>query len=73
MAEDEEQWRLFLATKFAVGVDENNRVMLKFDYENVPTDAKNLQLGLSLPPAIARELAKLILSSADKAEAATRH
>jgi polysaccharide biosynthesis transport protein len=48
MAEDEENWRILLARQFAVGVDENNRVMLKFD---LPMLAKPRTQALPAPAA----------------------
>jgi hypothetical protein len=72
MAKDEESWRVLLARQFSVGVNADNRVMLKFDYKDIPKDTREFQLALSLPFATARELARQILEAADKAQAAAR-
>jgi hypothetical protein len=72
MAEDEEHLRVLLARQFAVGVHSNNRVMMKFDYKDIPKDTREFQLALSVPFATARALAQQILEAADRAEAASR-
>jgi hypothetical protein len=66
MAEEEKDPRVLLARQFTVGVA-GTRVTLTFDYKNAPRDTSEFQLGLSLPSAIARLLARQILEAADKA------
>jgi hypothetical protein len=70
--DNEEQMRLLLARQFTIGVDYNNRVLMKFDYKNLPKDTNEYQLGLSLPIETARALAQQILEAADKAEASSK-
>lgn len=65
---NDETGRLLLARQFTVGVDENNKVRLIFDYKQVPVDTREFRLGLSVPFATARQLAHQILAAADQAE-----